>query len=160
MENNTTSSSSSITARTLTARRAATNPAFKAKLAQMALPLAPLVQLTTGQVHPAFPSTWLNFWLLTEDQLDALAHFYHQRTPSLWSAHYPCPIVWDSALSLEDKRRKIGKFIGLRGCETPVVRAAAAAAAMTEEEIMENARRARMRRDDDEEMRRKMGWGR
>lgn len=73
-------------------RRAANDAAFKQKLEQMALPLAPLVQLTTGDVHPAFPQTLLNFWLLTDAQLEELAHFYHQRTPCRYTFHYPCPI--------------------------------------------------------------------
>jgi hypothetical protein len=73
-------------------RRAASNAAFKQKLGQMALPLAPLVQLTTGDVHPAFPGTLLNFWLLTDSQLEEIAHFYHQRTPCRYTFHYPCPI--------------------------------------------------------------------
>ncbi|KDN66982.1 hypothetical protein CSUB01_06884 [Colletotrichum sublineola] len=95
-------------------RRAARNAAFQDKIRQMRLPLAPLVQMSTGAVHPAFPATLLNFWLLTEDQLDDLARFYHQRSPSPWSGQYPCPITWQSGLSLGEKRRKIGKFIGLR----------------------------------------------
>jgi len=73
-------------------RRAAHSEAFRQKLQQMALPLAPLVQLTTGEVHPAFPGTLLNFWLLTDAQLEELAHFYHQRTPCRYTFHYPCPI--------------------------------------------------------------------
>lgn len=107
----------------------------------MALPLAPLVQLTTGEVHPAFPSTLLNFWLLTDAELESLAHFYHQRSPSEWTYQYPCPIQWDSGLTLQEKRRKIGKFIGLKGCETPI-------AIKTEEELMEDARRQRMAEED------------
>lgn len=99
----------------LSARRADRNPALDTKLRQMALPLAPLVQLTSGQVHPAFPTTLLNFWLLTDEQLDEIAHFYHQRTPCQWTRHYPCPITWSEGLTIEEKRRKIGKFIGLRG---------------------------------------------
>ncbi|WDK14187.1 hypothetical protein CGRA01v4_05468 [Colletotrichum graminicola] len=95
-------------------RRAARNAAFQDKVRQMRLRLAPLVQMSTGAIHPAFPATLLNFWLLTEDQLDDLARFYHQRSPSPWSGQYPCPITWQSGLSLEEKRRKIGKFIGLR----------------------------------------------
>lgn len=91
------------------------NPALDSKLKQMALPLAPLVQLTSGHVHPAFPSTLLSFWLLTDEQLDQIAHFYHQRTPCQWTRHYPCPITWGEGLTVEEKRRKIGKFIGLRG---------------------------------------------
>ncbi|ORY60175.1 uncharacterized protein BCR38DRAFT_323783, partial [Pseudomassariella vexata] len=105
---------------TFSSRRAANDAVFREKLQQMALPLASLVQLSTGEVHPRFPGTLLNFWLLTDAELESLAHFYHQRTPSRWTFHYPCPITWSSDLSLEEKRRKIGKFIGLRGCESPV----------------------------------------
>jgi len=123
----------------------------------MELRLAPLVRLTTGKVHPAFPSTLLNFWLLTSDQLDELAHFYHQRTPSVYSSQYPCPVIWEKGLTLEEKRRKIGRFIGLRGCESPV---------KTEEEILERMRRAeaesleRVRGEEEEQdrWRRKLAW--
>ncbi|KAI0141472.1 hypothetical protein BJ166DRAFT_503598 [Pestalotiopsis sp. NC0098] len=117
----------------------------------MALPLAPLVQLTTGRVHPSFPSTLLRFWLLTDAELEGLAHFYHQRTPCRWTFHYPCPVAWDQGLALEEKRRRIGKFIGLRGCETPV-------RVRSEDEIMEEARRAREREEEDEVWRRKLHW--
>lgn len=118
------------------------NPNLQAKMAQMALPLAPLVRITSGEIHPYFPATLLNFWVLTSDQLDELAHFYHQRTPSAMSAHYPCPVVWGKGLSLEEKRRKIGRFIGLRGCESPV---------KSEEEIMQEVRE-RARVEDQEEL--------
>ncbi|KAK0733875.1 hypothetical protein B0T26DRAFT_615667, partial [Lasiosphaeria miniovina] len=146
-------------------RRSAKNPAFETKLQQMALPLAPLVQMTTGAVHPAFPPTLLSFWLLTDDQLDALASFYHQRTPCQWTAHYPCPVTWPQGLSLEEKRRKLGKFIGLRGCDTPLLQQTLPvgsgsnkrkrAGPKTEEEIEDEARRARGA-SDDEMFRRKM----
>jgi hypothetical protein len=85
----------------------------------MALNLCPLVQLTTGHVHPSFPRTVLQYWLLTDGQLDELAHFYHQHTPCPLKFQYPCPITWHPDLPLEEKRRKMGKFIGLRGCESP-----------------------------------------
>ncbi|KAF2997789.1 hypothetical protein E8E14_003479 [Neopestalotiopsis sp. 37M] len=127
------------------------NPGFHKKLQEMALPLAPLVQLTTGQVHPSFPSTLLRFWLLTDAELEGLAHFYHQRTPSRWTFHYPCPVAWDAGLALEEKRRRIGKFIGLRGCDTPV-------RVRSEEEILDEARRARERDEEDEVWRRKLHW--
>ncbi|KAK6841975.1 hypothetical protein PG990_006036 [Apiospora arundinis] len=136
---------------TLTSRRAAENTAFREKVRQMALPLAPLVQLTTGDVHPRFPSTLLNFWLLTDHELESLASFYHQRTPCVWTRHYPCPVVWSPSMPLEEKRRKIGKFIGLRGCETPV------AAPKSEEQLLEEARQARWR-EEDEMWRRKLPW--
>ncbi|KAK8089049.1 hypothetical protein PG997_004010 [Apiospora hydei] len=134
----------------LTSRRAAENTAFREKVRQMALPLAPLVQLTTGDVHPRFPATLLNFWLLTDHELESLASFYHQRTPCVWTRHYPCPVAWSPSMPLEEKRRKIGKFIGLRGCETPV-------SSKSEEQLMEEARQARWR-DEDEMWRRKTPW--
>lgn len=95
------------------------NPALHAKIVQMALPLAPLVALPTGQKHPAYPST-LNFWLLTSTQLDDLARFYHQRTPGPYTYHYPCPVPWHVSADLETKRRRLARFIGLRGCESQV----------------------------------------
>ncbi|KAF4978045.1 hypothetical protein FZEAL_5510 [Fusarium zealandicum] len=118
-------------------RRLAKNPSLQRKLEQMALPLAPLVQLTTGAVHPSFPTTVLNFWLLTDEQLESLAQFYHQKTPCPWTAQYPCPIIWGSNLPLEEKRRKMGKFIGLRGCESPIL-------LKSEEEILAETRKARL----------------
>jgi hypothetical protein len=114
----------------------------------MALPLAPLVRLTTGEVHPDFPNTLLNFWLLTSDQLDELAHFYHQRTPSIWSAHYPCPVVWGRNLTLEEKRKKIGRFIGLSGCESPL---------RTEAQILGEVRR-KSGQEEEETWNRKLKW--
>ena len=68
----------------------------------------------------------------------------------MWTAHYPCPITWAEGLTLEEKRRKIGKFIGLRGCDTPV-------SLRTEEQIMEEARQARIA-EDEEAFRRKLPW--
>ncbi|KAK4131871.1 hypothetical protein BT67DRAFT_444287 [Trichocladium antarcticum] len=142
----------------ITNRLALKNPALSTKLAQMSLALAPLVQLTTGAVHPSFPRTLLAFWLLTDDQLDQLAHFYHQRTPCAWTAHYPCPVRWRPGMGLEEKRRKLGRFIGLRGCETPAWEVVPAEVAgrlgRSEEEIAREARRRR----GEEEVRRKMGW--
>jgi hypothetical protein len=123
-------------------RRVAKNPELALKLQHMALPLSPLVQLGTGAVHPCFPMTVLNFWLLTDTQLEALAHFYHQRTPGPLSSFYPCPVDWRSDLPLEEKRRKMGKFIGLRGCETPTLN-------KTEEEIAEEVRRARINAEEE-----------
>ena len=140
-------------------RRAQTNADLHAKLAQMRLPLAPLVQLTTGATHPSFPPTLLSFWLLTEPELESLAHFYHQRTPCDWTWRYPCPVAWPAGLSLEQKRRRIGRFIGLRGCESPVVvgqMQMQQVLVRSEEEVEEEARRARLA--EEEESRRKRRW--
>jgi hypothetical protein len=133
------------------ATSSARNPEFQNKISQMALRLSPLVSITTGDVHPAFPSTLLNFWLLTGEQCDEIAHFYHQRTPSIYTVHYPCPIVWRTDASLEEKRRRIGRFMGLRGCESPV-------RVQTEGEIMREAREARTRAEEQEIFRQKMRW--
>jgi hypothetical protein len=129
---------------------ASRNPKLQAKIAQMTLPLAPLVHLTTGEIHPAFPGTILQYWLLTDLQLEELAHFYHQRTPCKFTQHYPKPIVWNCNSTLEEKRRRWGRFMGLRGCDTPP-------AIKTEEEIWEEARRARLV-DEDEMWKRKGMW--
>ncbi|KAK3330394.1 hypothetical protein B0H66DRAFT_60055 [Apodospora peruviana] len=138
---------------------APSNPALDTKIHEMSLPLAPFIMLDSGAVHPAFPRTLLHFWLLTEDQLDALAAGYHQASFGRWTLQYPCTIAWtwSGDLSLEQKRRKMGKFIGLRGCNTPVEEQQHQWV-KTEEQIMEDARRARMSGDGDDEIRRKMGW--
>jgi hypothetical protein len=127
---------------TLMKRRMARKPELKRKLRDMSIQLSPLVQITTGLVHPSFPRKMIQFWLLTDRELEDMAHFYHQRTPSAWSSQYPCPITWNSNLSLEEKRRKLGKFIGLRGCETPKW-------LKTEEDIAEEARLARIAEEEE-----------
>lgn len=122
--------------RTLRRRRLrARNPALATKIAQMKLQLSPLVRIDNGAIHPWFPLSVLHYWLLTDEQCEALAHFYHQRSPGPWSAHYPCPVEWSSKASLEQKRRRIGRFIGLQGCDSPIK-------LLTEEEIAERARKA------------------
>ncbi|OAA79445.1 beta-xylosidase [Akanthomyces lecanii RCEF 1005] len=150
----------------------ARNPALAHKLRQMALPLSPLVQLTTGAVHPHFPTNVLQFWLLTDAQLESLAGFYHQAVPaggrpSPWAGQYPCPVRWRSDAPLEIKRRRMGRFIGLRGCESPVEAVFAPpppppSVLKSEEEIAQEARLARLAADD-EALRRKTApgpWGR
>lgn len=155
------------------------NTTLEKKIATLQLRLAPLVPLPTGPPHPAFPKTLMAFHLLTEDELDSIAHYYHQSTPCQWTYHYPATMNWDKehlakpedipnpasqhsrklsqeeSIWLEDlmntvedlqtpvlpsqngesanayrglsdkeririKRRKVGKFIGLVGMETPV----------------------------------------
>ncbi|KJY02428.1 unnamed protein product [Zymoseptoria tritici ST99CH_1A5] len=148
------------------------------KIATLQLRLAPLVPLPTGPPHPAFPKTLMAFHLLTEEELDSIAHYYHQSTPGIWTHQYPATMNWDKdflaaakpptaeeirGMSVEEKgwveelmgtvedlahplsnaeengeqatnpyvgmsdkeririkRRKVGKFIGLVGMETPV----------------------------------------
>lgn len=142
------------------------------RFAHLLRPLCPLLSVETGQPHPAFPATLLNYHLLTNAQLDDLAHFYHQRTPGPNSLRYPMPIVsryWAPAVTpveqgsvteeesvdnffdhveeeyhdvqmgrvrkildmtpleqirdvatIEDKRRRFGRFLGLQGLESAV----------------------------------------
>jgi hypothetical protein len=117
--------------------------ALRERIERLALSLAPLVRLTTGEIHPAFPKTLLHYHLLTDTQLDDLAHFYHQRTPSYWTMHYPKPMGWRTGLTIDEKRRKFGKFIGMMGCDTPNK-----TEEELQEEIWEEARRARMEEED------------
>lgn len=71
------------------------NSALSKKIATLQLELAPLVPLPSGPPHPAFPKTLLAFHLLTEDELDSIAHHYHQSTPGPWTHHYPALMNWD-----------------------------------------------------------------
>ncbi|KAF2088243.1 hypothetical protein K490DRAFT_40170 [Saccharata proteae CBS 121410] len=103
---------------------------FASKIATLRLALCPLYPLPAGAPHPCFPSTILNFWLLSESQLDSLAAYYSQVTRDEYTDQYPKPMDWDAdfmaeapmtdAQRVQVKRRKFGKFIGLRGCDTPL----------------------------------------
>ena len=70
------------------------NSALAKKISTLQLRLAPLVPLPSGPPHPAFPKTLMAFHLLTEDELDSIAHYYHQSTPGPWSEHYPSQMNW------------------------------------------------------------------
>jgi hypothetical protein len=109
-------------------------PSLAQHLAHLRTPLQPLLSIETGAPHPAFPPTLLHYHLLTEAELDGLAYYYHQRTPSRASLAYPAPVVarWHVGADVAAKRRRFGRFAGLRGCESPTAmagpgRAAAAA---------------------------------
>ncbi|KAL5001593.1 hypothetical protein BDV10DRAFT_146929 [Aspergillus recurvatus] len=107
-----------------------THPDFKDKIAHLARKLHPLVSYSTGRTHPYFPKSVLAFNLLTSAQLDALAlHFHQVYPPGRESFRYPLPVkpwlttnglVRDLGVDIEVKRRRFGRFIGLRGCESPV----------------------------------------
>lgn len=71
------------------------NALLSKKIATLQLELAPLVPLPEGPPHPSFPKTLLAFHLLTEDELDSIAHHYHQSTPGPWTQHYPALMNWD-----------------------------------------------------------------
>jgi hypothetical protein len=136
------------------------NPPFLEKVGQMGLELRPLVQLTTGDVHPAFPWTMLQFWLLCDAQLDSMAAFYHQAEMSEWTLQYPCPVAWHRRLPLEEKRRRFGRFIGLRGCESVADDEGEEEeeGAWDDEIVREWARQARYRDEDDDAVKRKTLW--
>jgi len=129
-------------------------PLHKRRFAHLLRPLCPLLSIETGLAHPDFPRTLLHYHLLTDSQLDDLAHFYHQRTPGWYSMGYPMPVVarwWapgqrelleegeidemedvrqilgtmdekksDNIAGIEEKRRRFGRFLGLRNCESSV----------------------------------------
>lgn len=71
----------------------------------------------------------LSFNLLTSAQLDALAlHFEQVYPPNQATFHYPKPIkpwlttnglVRNLGVNTDVKKRRFGRFIGLRGCESP-----------------------------------------
>ncbi|KAL6239347.1 hypothetical protein BDW75DRAFT_138390 [Aspergillus navahoensis] len=106
------------------------HPDFKDKIAHLARKLHPLVSSSTGRTHPYFPKSVLAFNLLTSAQLDALAlHFHQVYPPKRESFRYPLPVkpwlttngfVRDLGVETEVKRRRFGRFIGLKGCESPV----------------------------------------
>ncbi|KAF2636352.1 hypothetical protein P280DRAFT_155965 [Massarina eburnea CBS 473.64] len=58
------------------------NPALAEKIEQLRLTIAPIVHVRTGVPPPAFPSSMLQLFLLTESQLDFMAQYYSQTTPS------------------------------------------------------------------------------
>jgi len=118
---------------------------LETKISQMRITLAPIYPLPAGPPHTDYPQTVLHYWLLTESQLDSLAAYYHQLSPTNpWHNQYPACMNWDpeflakptdfiskpskeeldALLSTDErvaiKRRMLGKFIGLRGCETPL----------------------------------------
>jgi len=112
-------------------------------------PLVPLISVSNGLPHPAFPTNLLQYHLLTHEQLDSLARWYHQVEPPVaetfmyptwippWTSLRPNAAVaapddmlgrakWSKHgvpvdADLETKRRRWGRFIGLRGCESPNV---------------------------------------
>lgn len=114
----------------------ARNPELAEKISQMRLTIAPIVHVQTGQPGPNFPPMMLNLFLLTEAQLDQLAHFYSQSTPDVFTNQYPQTMDWSKSFleinkSLPEncrlnelervkvKMRMFARFIGMRGAETP-----------------------------------------
>jgi hypothetical protein len=142
------------------------HPDFPRAVAHLKLPLHPLVSMTTGQPHPNFPTSILNYQLLSSSDLDNLAQHYHQTsTPSYYTSQYPRQVPsWEGKnLELEVKRRRFGRFIGMRGCESPIHVVEGLRQGETMEQKMEREWTEMMRKsrggDDEEALRRKtMGF--
>ncbi|KAL2004917.1 hypothetical protein VTN00DRAFT_2767 [Thermoascus crustaceus] len=105
---------------------------FLPAVQHLARPLVPLVSITTGRPHPDFPRTILSYHLLNSSQLDDLARHYHQVWPPVPETFgYPLRVpAWigtnnEHEVDIETKRRRFGRFVGLRGCESPVEYSAA-----------------------------------
>ncbi|KAI8940256.1 hypothetical protein NX059_003958 [Plenodomus lindquistii] len=129
---------SHLLSRRLSARMAPStrSPTIAHKISQMRLTIAPIVHVETGKPAPDFPSTMLELFLLTEDQLDALAQYYNQTTPTALTHQYPQTMRWDLPFLNNDpalpehcrlnelerlkvKMRMFARFIGMRGADTP-----------------------------------------
>lgn len=104
------------------------NSALSKKIATLQLELAPLVPLPSGPPHPAFPKTLLAFHLLTEDELDSIAHHYHQSTPGPWTHHYPALMNWDKEFLARPAANNNAKAASANGQSKPTTTEAAAAA--------------------------------
>ncbi|KAM0712247.1 hypothetical protein Q7P37_011341 [Cladosporium fusiforme] len=103
------------------------NSALSKKIATLQLELAPLVPLPSGPPHPAFPKTLLAFHLLTEDELDSIAHHYHQSTPGPWTQHYPALMNWDKDFLARPAQTSSGPSNSTRSHAPPVTSPASAA---------------------------------
>ncbi|EHY54293.1 hypothetical protein HRR83_008129 [Exophiala dermatitidis] len=156
-------------------------------------PLVPLISVSSGLAHPVFPTTLLQYHLLTHEQLDDLARWYHQVDPPVDETFmYPAWIpAWTSldsesadangnailsgpdsdaennnttttvsGVDLETKRRRFGRFIGLRGCDSPTTATADGNAERPEElaRRMEREWRRALRRAEEEEMAWEKTW--
>ena len=113
------------------------NPELALKILQMRLTIAPILHVQTGKPAPDYPYSMLDLFLLTEDQLDALAYYYSQVTPSELTHQYPQTMNWDQPFLDKDpalpencrlndlerlkiKMRMFARFIGMRGAATPI----------------------------------------
>ncbi|KAL2854264.1 hypothetical protein BJY01DRAFT_243792 [Aspergillus pseudoustus] len=106
------------------------HPDFHPTLDRLARPLHPLISVTTGLAHPSFPKSILAYNMLTSCELNDLAiHFHQVYPPTRETFRYPLPVkpwvatngfVRELGVDVEVKRRRFGRFIGLKGCESPV----------------------------------------
>lgn len=115
------------------------NAELAEKISHMRLTIAPIVHVVTGIPPPEFPSTLLQLFLLTEEQLDTMAQYYSQTVQNEETDLYPQKMDWNRPLlarakegeivpencglsdceRLKVKMRMFARFIGMRGAETP-----------------------------------------
>jgi hypothetical protein len=123
--------------------------------------------MATGGPHPSFPTSILKYHLLSSADLDALAQHYHQTPqPSYYTGQYPRQVPsWEGKeVDIEVKRRRFGRFIGMRECETPTRANMGIGIDDTTEEGLKRKMQKeweevikRSRGDDEEALRRKAG---
>ncbi|KAH7408456.1 hypothetical protein DE146DRAFT_605279 [Phaeosphaeria sp. MPI-PUGE-AT-0046c] len=117
-------------------RMSSRDPELAKKISQMRLTIAPILHVQTGEPGPGYPTTMLSLFLLTEEQLDQLAHFYSQSTPDVFTHQYPQTMDWSLPFLCKDdalpdncklselervkvKMRMFARFVGMRGADTP-----------------------------------------
>ncbi|KAJ5731401.1 uncharacterized protein N7483_005909 [Penicillium malachiteum] len=123
-----TESTSQVSARQLPALQIPPHPDFRRLIEILSQPLHPLRSCTSNQAPANFPKTLFAWQVLTHEQLDGLARFFHQTSPpTSETKNYPLPIdkPWvgpkaDPSVTVETKRLRFGRFIGLKGCESPL----------------------------------------
>ncbi|KAJ6015430.1 hypothetical protein N7540_010021 [Penicillium herquei] len=123
-----TESTSQASASQLSPLQIPPHPDFTRLIEIFSQPLHPLRSCTSNQAPANFPKTVFAWQVLTNEQLDDLARFFHQTSPpTLETRNYPLPIdkPWigpkaDPFVTVETKRLRFGRFIGLKGCESPL----------------------------------------
>ncbi|KAJ5622374.1 hypothetical protein N7528_005606 [Penicillium herquei] len=123
-----TESTSQVSTKQLPPLRIPSYSEFKRLIEIFNQPLHPLRSCTSNQSPANFPKTLFAWQVLTHEQLDDLARFFHQTSPpTSETRNYPLPIdkPWvgpkaDPFVTLETKRLRFGRFIGLQGCESPL----------------------------------------
>jgi hypothetical protein len=88
------------------------NSALESKIKTLHLKNDPIVCVISSKPHPAHPNTMLEFCLLTEAQLDSMAHYYSQSVPSGYTNIYSRTMSWDRgflSVSREDQAANDGR---------------------------------------------------
>lgn len=102
----------------------------------MRIEIQPILHITHCVPAPYYPDTQLALFLLTEQQLDMIAHYYDQCCGDEFKHAYPSTMDWSNPFlqtnpklppeyqltdleRLKVKMRMFGRFIGMRGAGTP-----------------------------------------